>query len=105
MFQQRIQLPREETRSRWSIPCCSSFRTRGIQLPDDSDHEEEQDIAPFHIESTHFLQHPSNLSRNPFARAELPVSPLSPPTPKIVLPTQEEPIEVSKQIKTNSFNK
>ncbi|KAI7890881.1 uncharacterized protein EV154DRAFT_509831 [Mucor mucedo] len=96
MFQQRIQLQREEPRSRWSIPCCSSFRTRGIQLPeDDSDHEEEeeQNIAPFHIESTHFLQHPANLSRNPFARVDE-----QPEPPKIVLPSQEEQlIEVTEQ--------
>lgn len=90
MFKQRIQLPNEE-RSRWAIPCCSSFRGRGgIQLPDDSDQEEE-DITPFHINSTaNFLQHPANLSRNPFARAE------EMPT-KTVLPV-ELPAEVNKLI-------
>lgn len=88
MFKQLIQLPSEET-SRWSIPCCSTLRGRGIQLPEDSDHEEE-DIAPFHIESTNFLQHPANLSRNPFARVEE-------APPKIVLPV-ETLVEVKKKL-------
>lgn len=86
MFQRRIQLATEEP-SRWSIPCCSSFRSRGIQLSEDSDHEEEeqeqqQSLTPFRIESTSFLQHSSNLSRNPFARVE-DISPKSIFTPQV----------------------
>ncbi|KAG2238009.1 hypothetical protein INT48_002572, partial [Thamnidium elegans] len=71
MFQRRIQLDTED-RSPWSIPCCSTFRSQRIQLPEDSDQEEEEEqfITPFRIESTSFLQHPSNLSRNPFARVD-----------------------------------
>lgn len=90
MFQRRIQLDTED-RSSWSIPCCSTFRSQRIQLPEDSDQEEEeQTITPFHIESTSFLQHPSNLSRNPFARVDQ-------VSPKPI--TTTSPIEQQEEVK------
>ncbi|KAI9360523.1 hypothetical protein BD770DRAFT_441849 [Pilaira anomala] len=102
MFQRRIQLATDEP-SRWSIPCCSSFRSRGIQLSEDSDHEEEeqeqqqQSLAPFRIESTSFLQHSSNLSRNPFARVE-DISPKAIFTPQVETQTgrTEELVDVNR---------
>ncbi|KAI9244637.1 hypothetical protein EDC94DRAFT_653863 [Helicostylum pulchrum] len=98
MFQRRIQLDVED-RSPWSIPCCSTFRSQRIQLSEDSDQEEEeQSITPFRIESTSFLQHPSNLSRNPFARVDQ-VSPKSITTTSPIEPQEErteEPVNVSR---------
>ena len=112
MFQQpRIQLPAEQQQppplikrssSNWSIPCCSQFsiRSQRIQLPDDSDNDEEHEqqfesSSPLVMstEENVFTQKASHLSRNPFARAPSSSSSITVPEIPPTASTGVEPLQ------------
>lgn len=146
MFQRaHIQLPTEEqplntatsrpsalikrSSSNWSIPCCSNFSIRGqrIQLPDDSDSEDEQ-REEFIINNTHlnpsptmnpftmnsesanngnsFIPHASQLSRNPFARVTTPEEESLPASKKSIVPeASSETLPIETEVAESSSQK